>query len=49
MVRDVFKRAAQIFFRIAIGRIGVVNVQASWLAQAGRGVLIGQVRVFLRA
>ncbi len=30
------------------GRIGLTNAQASWLAQVGRGVLIGQEHVSLR-
>ncbi len=30
------------------GRIGVTNAQVSWLAQVGRGALIGQEHVSLR-
>ncbi len=43
MLRDACVRVG-----FAIGRLGVTNFQASWLAQVGCGSLIGQARMSLR-
>ncbi len=38
---------AAVWIEFAFGRLGVMATQASWLAQVGRGVLVGQSACWL--